>query len=91
VLCGYGPAAVIVLRDGLVLVVIASIGLGVALIGYGFVILRRAGIVAHALTWLASLTRDPDSEALHQDDPVVSEPDHPAGTHAPASRPPQVT
>ncbi|MDQ3764872.1 MAG: hypothetical protein M3460_26155, partial [Actinomycetota bacterium] len=68
---------VAVLREGDVLAGVAFIGAGVAGIGYGVVVLRRTGSFAHILTWLASLTTDPTSKALHHDNPARSGPDHP--------------
>jgi hypothetical protein len=66
-----------------VLAGVAFIGAGIAAIGYGIVILSRTGIVTHAVKWLASLTRDPRSEAPHHDEPTVSGPDDPpSGTRA---------
>jgi hypothetical protein len=90
---------VAVLRGGDVLVGVAVIGggvavigVGVAVIGVGVAILRRIGLVAHAVSWLVSLTQDPGGKVLHHDDPALSEPDNPApGNHPPTSEPPPIT
>jgi hypothetical protein len=56
---------------------VAYIGGGVAGIGFGVAVLRGTDSFAHSLTWLASLTGDPSSKALHHDNPARSGPDHP--------------
>ena len=65
---GVGVAS---LLDGDVLFGVAGIGGGVAGIGAAVAILRRTGIFVHPLTWLAALTKAPDGDASHNDDPTV--------------------
>ena len=83
---------VAVLRQGDVLAGVAAIGGGVAVTGVGIAVLRRTGILAHAVSWLVSLTQDPGGKALHYDDPALSGSDNPPpGTHMPTPKPPQTT
>lgn len=88
-LIGVGVA---LLRHRDVLAGVAVIGGGVGGIGVGAALLSGAGVLACALRWLVSLTRNPDGEALRQEDPARAGLDNPPpAINTPTSEPPGTT
>jgi hypothetical protein len=62
------------LRSGYTLGGVAGIVLGAGVLVLGGAIMHGSSIFAHALTWLMSLTRTPDSETPHSDDQRTLDP-----------------